>query len=226
VLPLPGQRVLTVAIHQPVYLPWLGLLDKIARCDVFVLLDTVQFEKGDVSNRNWIKTQAGPQRLTIPVIDNHLNETLLETRMDDKQPWRRKHLRAIELAYSRAPRFYADPTDRLTEFCVPQLAWLQSEFGITTRVVRSSELGARGHQSTLLARICSEIGADVYLSGAFARCYLDETEFEERGIDVVYQDFRHPTYPQLHGEFVPRMCALDALMNTRLRMALVASDFA
>ena len=34
-----------VAIHQPNFLPWLGWFDKLARADVMVLLDDVQFPK-------------------------------------------------------------------------------------------------------------------------------------------------------------------------------------
>jgi hypothetical protein len=34
---VPSRTV--VAIHQPNFLPWLGFFDKLARADVFVLLD-------------------------------------------------------------------------------------------------------------------------------------------------------------------------------------------
>ena len=32
-----------VAAHQPSFLPWLGYLDKLARCDVFVVMDDLQY---------------------------------------------------------------------------------------------------------------------------------------------------------------------------------------
>lgn len=53
-----------LAVHQPNYLPWPGYFSKIAQCDIFVILDTVQFPRGSsVANRNLIKTPDGPQIL-------------------------------------------------------------------------------------------------------------------------------------------------------------------
>ena len=34
-----------VAVHQPNYLPYLGLFHKLAKADVFVLYDTAQFSR-------------------------------------------------------------------------------------------------------------------------------------------------------------------------------------
>ena len=36
---------MTVTIHQPEHLPWLGLFNKIAKAELFVILDSVQYEK-------------------------------------------------------------------------------------------------------------------------------------------------------------------------------------
>ena len=93
-----------VAIHQPHYLPWLGYFAKWASADLFVFLDTVQYEKNGWQNRNRIKTPDGPRWLTVPV-KARLGMTVSVVPIDTSQPWRARHLRSIENAYAKAPRW-------------------------------------------------------------------------------------------------------------------------
>ena len=54
--------------HQPVYLPWLGLIHKAFLADVFVFMDDVQYLSQDWNNRNRIKNPQGKAIwLTVPV---------------------------------------------------------------------------------------------------------------------------------------------------------------
>ena len=68
---VPGQRL--VAIHQPNFLPWLGYFDKLARADVFILLDTVQFPKkaGSWMNRARLLVGGEPSWITVPVVRSY-----------------------------------------------------------------------------------------------------------------------------------------------------------
>ncbi len=59
------ERIL--AAHQPQYLPYPGVIQKIAAADVFVMQDDLQFARQEWQNRNRIRTQAGYRWLTIPV---------------------------------------------------------------------------------------------------------------------------------------------------------------
>jgi len=103
-------------IHQPQYLPWLGYFDKIARSDIFILLDDVQFKKNDWQNRNKIHTPQGWQWLTVPVIHN-FGQTIVETKIKNVSNWRQAHYKALVLNYSRAPFFndYKDFFETLYE---------------------------------------------------------------------------------------------------------------
>ncbi|RKY62206.1 MAG: hypothetical protein DRP99_05910, partial [Candidatus Latescibacterota bacterium] len=33
------------------------------------------------------------------------------------------------------------------------------------------------------------------------------------GIEVVFQEYEHPVYPQLYGDFVPNLSVVDLLFN-------------
>ena len=54
--------------HQPTYLPWLGLFNKISYAEYFVLFDNVQYLPKEWMNRNKIKTPNGEIFLNVPVL--------------------------------------------------------------------------------------------------------------------------------------------------------------
>jgi hypothetical protein len=86
-------------------------------------------------------------------------------------------------------------------------------FDISIPRVLSSSLEPLGHKNELLVDILRKVGASRYLSGVGARDYFDPVPFERAGIDVAWQEFEHPVYPQLHGEFMPYLSSIDMLFN-------------
>lgn len=213
-----------LSAHQPAYLPWLGYFDKIASADIFVFLDNVQFEKNSFTNRNRIKTPHGAMWLTAPVkLKGHIESTILETRVDDSQPWRAKHLKSIAANYRKSPFFdtlfpkleaiLTAPKDSLAELCWTQLHFWLGELDIRTKIVRASSLPVASRKSDLVLDLCRHFGADHYISGAIGRDYLNEPAFAALGIRIEYQEYRHPIYPQLWGAFAPYMGVVDYLMN-------------
>jgi hypothetical protein len=84
---------------------------------------------------------------------------------------------------------------------------------VERQVERASLLGIGGERSERLVAICRHFGATKYLSGDAAQGYLDTNLFARHGIEVEWQRFVHPAYPQLHGEFVPFLSALDLVLN-------------
>ena len=92
--------------HQPVYLPWLGMMHKISLADAFVYFDDVQYQKKDWNNRNKIKTAHSDIWLTVPVLSkNHFQLKLTDVLINNEVPWRKKHFKSISLAYKKARYF-------------------------------------------------------------------------------------------------------------------------
>ena len=216
-----------IAISQPTYLPWVGYFDLADQVDGFVLLDNVQFEKRSWQQRNRIKTPNGLSWLTVPVAVHGRYEQLIKDAEISETRFAHKHLRALETNYARAqclstyfPRVSAilsecPPGGRLLDLNLSLLRWLMEVLGVRTPLTLASELGQEGKRTELLANICRRMGAKQYVSPLGSAAYLLEEMkiMTDCGVDVVFQNYEHPTYRQLFPPFVPYACVLDLIFN-------------
>lgn len=213
-----------VSIHQPQYMPWLPYFLKIERSDTFILLDSVDFQKNGLQNRNQIKTAAGAHWLTVPVL-HAIGQRIVDVQTDGRTDWRRKHWQTIKQNYSKAEAFkqhcdelehvYAQAWPSLNALNAHVFTMLMRWLGIERRVLRSSEMRAEGSSSTLVLNLCLEAGATRYLSGTGAKNYLDEAAFSAAGVELVYLPSQLPSeYPQAHASvgFINTLSALDILL--------------
>ena len=220
------EHLVIVSIHQPAYLPWLGYFDKIMQSEIFIFLDTVQFEKNSYINRNKIKTSQGTSWLTIPIyLKGHLSNSIADIQIDITKQWQKKHLKSIFHNYNKCKYFddlypklstlYQGRENNFAELIFEQTQFWMEELKITTKIVRSSQLQTCGRNSNLIVDLCEKFNATKYISGVFGKNYLNEDDFRQRSIEIVYQDFKHPRYPQLYGDFVPNLAIIDFWMNSR-----------
>lgn len=212
-----------VSISQPRYLPWLGYIERLAQCDLFIHLDTVQYSPRDWENRNRIKTAQGTTWLTVPVKAGH-RARIPDVLIDNEQGWQYRHWETLKTAYGRAPFFktYASAFeaiycerawDTLTEWNLAALETVCGCLGISPQTTMASTLEPGGAGSELILNLCRQVGATVYLSGSQGRNYLDQTAFAAANIEIQYQDYVHPVHPQVHGAFVPNLAVVDLLFN-------------
>lgn len=214
-----------VSINQPAYMPWLGYFHRIARSDVHIVLDHVQFEKNSFVNRNKIRTVSGWAWLTVPIrTKGRFGDLAINSlRTAETIDWRRKHWQSLRSSYGRAPYFaeYGEIFESIYAKEWPELAPLMAEitrhllaaFGVEREILYSSKMNVSGRKQTLVVNLCQAVGADVYLSGPLGRDYIDESGYHGAGIELRYHDYRHPTYTQIHGGFEPFMAAIDLLFN-------------
>jgi hypothetical protein len=214
-----------VSINQPAYLPWLGYFERIARSDVHIVLDHVQFEKNSFTNRNKVRTREGSAWLTVPLsTKGRFGDLPIQgLAFAPNDPWPKKHWATLRINYARTPFFsyYAPAYETLYHNnwdCFGQMvrAFLDQhlrDLGINTPLLFSSEMGVDGAKSELVLNLCKKAGATTYLSGALGRDYLDESAFTRAGMTVAYQDYAHPIYAQHLPGFEPYMCVLDLLFN-------------
>ena len=214
-----------VAIHQPQYWPWPPYVHKAMAADIFVYLDTVQFTKNGLQNRNQVKTAQGAQWLTLPV-RQHLGQSILDVEIADTRATS-KHWKTLEANYAHAPGFMRwrdelyellhSETRSLCEMAIRSTEWMLLKLGAGSRRVRASEIAEReGNASQLVASICGALGASAYLTGTGALSYLERADFDRIGCEVLVQRWEEPfLYPQTFARtgFIPGLSALDLLLN-------------
>ena len=207
-------------------MPWLGYFHKIAQADVFVYLDNVDYQFGNASsitNRVKIKTQAGELFFTEPIKKSAL-KNINEQLIDWQQPWLKKQWKTLEMAYAKAAYkkeamdfFYPllhRSIDNMSEYNIDIIEKICTEIKInSTRIVASRIENISDDKNLRLIEICKRYDCDIYLSGNGAKKYNDENLYQQHNLQIRYTSFQHPTYTQLHGEFIAGMSIIDAWMN-------------
>ena len=219
-----------VAAHQPHYMPWLGYLDKVAKADLFVVMDDLQYEAQNFQNRQRLKLATGAQWLTVPLERGHQSERICDKTIDNRgsarQHWQRRTWLTLENNYRRAPAWeshadelraiYAQTWTSLVELDMHMLTLAMRWLEIRTPIVRASSLGLTGHKTDRLIDLCTKVGARCYLSGGGGSTgYLDVEKMGRAGIGVIWQHFQHPRYTQRYAEvgFVSHLGFLDLVLN-------------
>jgi hypothetical protein len=215
-----------IAIHQPEFCSYLGLFDKISKVDALVIADSFQVKKNYYDNRNKIRTSQGWQWITIPIEkDNH--KSFNEVKVMHGCNWQLKMLNAIKQNYSKAKYFnkyypeIAEVIKQNHKFLVMYnilllmrlLHWMNVDtkiIGFTSEMNLASENG-----SDKCLEICKKVGASAYLSGVSGREYLDAKSFFDAGIQLEFQDFKHPAYDQVYKPFIPGLSVIDYLINMK-----------
>ncbi len=219
-----------LAAHQPSYLPWLGYLDKMAKADVFVVMDDLQYEQQNFQNRNRVKLNNGAGWLTVPLEKGAQTERICDKRIQNggspKEHWQRRAWLTLKTHYGRAPHFalyasdleilFARTWERLLDLDLHVLDLARRWLDITTPVLHSSSLDLVGDKTDRIIDMCQKVGADTYLSGKGGSTgYLDVEAMRRAGITVAWQTFSHPIYPQRYPQlgFLPNLAFIDLLLN-------------
>lgn len=215
-----------IGVHQPNYLPYPGFFEKMDQCDLFVIYDDAQFNRRDFQHRNRIKTFQGWKWLTVPVEKRSIpiNEIRIKNELNKKGiRWQDVHFSEINRNYRDTQYFhiykdeikdiYDQTYTNLIDLNLSLINLLSHAFNINTKTILSSELGLNSKSTQRLVDIIEVLEGDTYLSGAMGDKYQDIELFNNKGINVINQDFTYPTYKQLYGEFILNLSAIDVLFN-------------
>lgn len=223
---------MTITIHQPDMMPWLGLFNKINKADLWVILDHTTNNPRDASfwgRRAKILVNGKPKWLSLPLVKPEISGLIglpiYEMEFSNANPKiYLSALKTIELNYKKTPFFnevfplvcdflhssVMNMRDRNLAFIFQIMELLE----IKTKISYSSDLHCQKSATSLLVEILEKMQGTTYLCGGGASGYQKDDLFRAAGINVEYNNFNHPVYNQMNSkEFVPGLSIIDALMN-------------
>jgi len=214
-----------VVIHQPDFLSYLGFFHRLLYANLYIALDDVQYVSSSRSwtNRDKIKTQNGERWLTVNVEKSPRDTAINQIKVSNSVDWKKQNLDLLKHNYRKSQYFdeifpyleelYAENIEKLADFNMASISMLLELFDIKIDVKRSSNLKTLKTKSERLVDILIKVDATHYLSGMGAKDYHKDKPFNDANIEVIWQDFKHPTYPQLHGDFIQCLSSIDLFFN-------------
>lgn len=216
--------MITVGIMQPYFFPYVGYFQLLRACDVFVLLDDVQYIKGGWINRNRILLDGRPHWLTFPVEKAPLHHRINERSYQASGESRAAVPNLLANAYRKAPHLgsamelvdgvMASPDANVAAFNRNLIERVAERLGIATRILSSSEMettpGLRGQERVI--DICRRLEAGTYINSIGGTELYQHDAFAAAGITLKFLKARPEPYPQFGGEFVPFLSIIDVMM--------------
>jgi len=214
-----------VTMHQPNYLPWIGLFSKIKQADYFVIMDTFQYTKHGITHRNKVRTNAGSCYLTIPIGKEFAMVKIKDVELPSDRKWQDIHWQTIYHNYLKTDffKYHADFFETLYQknfyflwqINVNIIRYLLKCFETNVEIIMASDLKLSPdlkHTDMIIA-VLKTIGATAYLSGPSGKGYLEVAKFQQNNLSCRFAKFTHPVYKQRYPGFEPNLAAIDLLFN-------------
>lgn len=218
-----------ISIMQPTFLPWLGYFNMIKKSDIFVFFDDVQVTKRSWQTRNRIKTSSGEHFITIPVKKGNSRSLIKDCEICIDEKWKDKFFKTLHNSYIKSEHYQSEidfikkiflkDNKKLSDFNSHIIKSICERLEIKTKFIFSSDLNSQGTKDEYLSLICKELNGDQYLSAQGSKQYIETGRnfFSEQQINVTYNEYKHPQYKQLYGDFVSHLAIIDAIFNIGIK---------
>ncbi len=214
-----------IYIHQPNFLPWIGMIDALLNSDVFVVYDDVQYEDGGWQNRNKIIAKNSAQYITIPILKKfgqNINQVYISNNYDPDYI-----VKKLKLTYANTPFFefsndlfaiFLKNHTKLIDLNMDIIYWALNIFNKKIDVVLSSNIETPNlGKKERIFFVMNQMNEKKLYCGSGARNYLNDEDFNLMQLEVVWQKFeeRHPVYEQkFNRNFIPNLSFIDMLFST------------
>ncbi|MBL8522971.1 MAG: WbqC family protein [Betaproteobacteria bacterium] len=214
-----------LAIMQPYLFPYIGYWQLMHAADRFVVYDDVNYRKGGWINRNRILVNGQPTMFTAPLQGLSAYKRICDISLQSGPVWREKLIKAVGLAYGRAPCFsevspvvfrsIRHQADNLSEYLLHQLRTMADFMGIQTEIISTSRKYSNHELSgqERVLDICKKECAQKYINLPGGQSLYNRTIFNDNGIDLRFIVPNVESYAQRAPGFSPNLSIIDALME-------------
>lgn len=217
-----------LAVMQPYIFPYLGYYQLVNRSDLFVFYDDVNYIKSGYINRNNILSNGRNLRFTVPVEKASsfklINEHCFSSNV-------KKILDTLRFSYSKAPYFHEvfplvekvilSKNRNVANITSQSIVEVFKYLGVEQKFVFSNSIlfdRSLSAQDKLLS-MCKIVGADEYCNSIGGRSLYNQSDFNQRNIDLTFMGMDEVTYLQGKNEFVRNLSMIDVLMwNSKSRV--------
>ncbi|MDB5282325.1 MAG: hypothetical protein JWO06_1400 [Bacteroidota bacterium] len=213
-----------VAIMQPYLFPYIGYFQLINSVDKFFVFDDVNYINKGWVNRNRILINGKDNLFTIPLQDASQNRIIKDIEVSPDEKWRKKFLKSIEMAYSKAPYYeftyslikkvMLTEEKLITAIILNSLKEILQHLEIKTEIVVASEVYSYGAIKGVdrILKICESEKADHYINPIGGTELYQKDIFEKNNIQLSFIKSRPVVYPQFKNEFIPWLSIIDVMM--------------
>lgn len=219
-------KKMRVAIMQPYFFPYIGYFSLLQAADMFVILDTVQFQRKSWMTRNKIITLKGDSTyIKLPVKKAPLGTLIKQIDINNEIDWKTTLFNQL-LVYKKAP-FYTETIDIVKKILNADMNKLVdinknilleiinylkldceivvfSEMGINVEVVNSADEWALNISKALKAR--------EYINSPGGVSFFNKKKYKDNDIELKFINNNLNQYKQYHLDFVPGLSIIDVMM--------------
>jgi hypothetical protein len=215
----------TVGIHQPNFMPWLGYFYKIWQSDTFIFLDDVQFIKtgSSYTNRVAINISSQSNFITIPVKRGSGVQNIDKTEFINEK-WKKKVIGTLQANYAKSPFFQENrelifelinfKANSLADYNIHFIETISNKLKLNTHFIRSSTFNIQTKSTQRLVELIKKVDATIYLSGKGANEYQEHDIYKKSNITIKYNKIPNFKYKQTKTEeFIFGLSIIDAIFN-------------
>ena len=211
-----------ISVCQPHFLPWIGYFKMIAKCDKFIFLDNVNYNRRSWQNRCHILSTDNQNKelISLSIISPSQTKKINECYIHYESIL--KILNKIYTTYKNTKFFnvyFKDiekiilkySKENLSIININLIKYLNRILDIKMISQLNSNFNIAQKKEYLILELLKKNNAQTYFANEGSLNYANHSFFEKNNINFKTNVFEHPTYNQYNKNFISHLSIVDCL---------------